>query len=238
MSDNFWKNSLIKVWDGFLNNIVVCIFTFICSVGSLFIIKIQKIQIWVRSIPTDYVLIPFVLTLLLVFILIRIIYKQKKHILKFETFNFISHHGVWWNIDSKYEFIEDFPYCSCCDHKMKLIETEKYPTEKFICPETKNQYELPANRSDIVSDLYEMYFENFPPQFSRYFFSEIDRIQRLSLDISNEKLMNNLFKMKPLCRIPRKEKRKIFAKFNNPASAFNFVDSHYNFYKKFFKKKK
>lgn len=245
---DFLKNSLTKVWEGFLKNLGVLIAAFILSGGYLLAIhKIKEFQAWVRSIPTDYILTPFVLLLIAIVVLARITYKQQKQISTLtrepakdeRNSRFATHLGVWWKIYPDAEYIEDFPYCPCCEPKMKLAQIEWHPDEQFKCPKTGTEYKLydkiPRGREEVLQSLYRSYFEGFGPHFNREFFSERNRLKRLYPEMPEEELGKKLFELKPLCLIPEKEKEVILKRFPNPVNAFHFVERHISKYKKYFK---
>lgn len=82
---DFLKNIGKTIWEAFLNNAVVLVMAFILSGGYLVAInKIKDFQIWVRGIPTDYVLTPLVFLLFLIVVLVGINQKQKKALSKFQ----------------------------------------------------------------------------------------------------------------------------------------------------------
>ncbi len=239
-----------KIWEGFLQNLGVLISAFILSGGYLVAInKIKKFQVWVRSIPTDYVLTPFVLLIIAIIVLSRFNYKQRQKISKLERepitnerdSRFVTHLGVWWKIYPDAEYIEDFPYCPCCDPKMKLVQIDWHPDEIYKCPKTDTEYKLydtiPTKREEVLSGLYRAYFRGLGSRFESEFYSERDRLKRLNPDISDKELSEKLFELEPLCKIPKKEKDEIFQRYPNPASALQFIEDHFSRYKQYFKKK-
>lgn len=127
----FLRQSCAKIWEGILQNLGVLITAFILSGGYLIAINwINEFQRWVRSVPTDYVLTPFVLLIVTLVVLVRFNRKQQERISELEKeppkdekeAKFVTHLGVWWKIYIKSEYIEDFPYCSCCETRLKLGE--------------------------------------------------------------------------------------------------------------------
>ena len=215
---DFMRKSGTKIWEGFLQNLGVIISAFLLSGGYLIAInEVKKFQEWVRLIPTEYVLTPFVLLLIASIALIRINRKQQEKISKFEReprkderdAKFVTHLGVWWKIYRDSEYIEDFPYCACCVPGRKLVQTEWHPDEIYKCSKTDTEYKLydgvPQGRQDILKRLYRVYFEGLGTQFGLHFRSERNRLKELYPDISNQRLTEKLFAMEPLCKIPKEE---------------------------------
>jgi hypothetical protein len=246
---DFLKNSLTKVWEGFLKNLGVLIAAFILSGGYLIALtKIKEFQTWVRSIPTDYILTPFVLLIIAIAVLVHITYKQQKKISTLtrepakdeKNSRFVTHLGVWWKIYPDAEYIEDFPYCPCCEPKIKLAQIEWHPDEQFKCPKTATEYKLydkiPREREEVLQRLYRSYFEGFGSRFNREFFLERNRLKQLYPEMSEEELGRKLFELKPFCLIPDNERDDILKRFPNPVDAFHFVERHISKYKKYFRK--
>ncbi|MEW8441869.1 MAG: hypothetical protein AB2689_27295 [Candidatus Thiodiazotropha taylori] len=244
----FVTQSAKTAWDAFLNNAVVLLTAFVLSGGYLVAInKVIEFQTWVRSIPTDYVLTPLVLLLVALAALVRINRKQKEELSKLQQepihdeseARFVTHLGVWWKVFPESEYIEDFPYCSCCEPRIKLVQTEWHPDETFKCPGTNTEYKLydkvPREKDDVLDSLYSAYFKGFGVQFESEYHSEFQRLKELNPEVGNEELCQQLFKLGPLSAIPEEEKSEIFAKSKNPISAFHFVERHFSHYKKYFK---
>ena len=244
----FLKSSIKTAWEAFLNNAVVLLTAFFLSGGYLVAInKINQFQVWVRDIPTDYVLTPLVLLVVVLGVLIRINQKQKEELSKFQEepvadesdARFVTHVGVWWKIYTDSEYIEDFPYCSCCNPRMKLVQIGWHPDEIYKCQTTDTKYKLydkiPREKKSILESLYSAYFRGLGGQFESRYYDEIQRLKELNSDIDDLELCNKLFELGPLSKIPDKEKDEIFAKNSNPHSAFHFVQRHFPHYKKYFK---
>ena len=244
----FFKSSSKTVWESFLNNAVVLLTAFFLSGGYLVAInKIQEFQAWVREIPTDYVLTPLVLLIVAIAVLVRINQKQKEELSKFQEepvtdeadARFVTHVGVWWKVYTDSEYIEDFPYCSCCNPRMKLVQTEWHPDEIFKCPKTDTEYKLydrvPREKETILESLYSAYFRGLGNQFESSYYDELQRLKELNPDIADLELCNKLFELGPFSKIPEDEKQEIFSNNSNPHTAFHFVQRHVPPYKKYFK---
>jgi hypothetical protein len=244
--DSF-KNIGKTIWEAFLNNAVVLVMAFIFSGGYLVAInKIKQFQIWVRDIPTDYVLTPLVLLLVVIVALIRINQKQKKALSKFlqeplrdvSKAQFVTHLGVWWKINLETEYIEDFPYCACCEPRLKLVQIEHRP-EIYKCSKTNTEYKLydtiPRNRDKILKSLYSTYFDGLGVKFYKLYSDEFRRLRKLNPDIKNIELCKKLFEIGPLSKIPESEKQEIFSRNENPMNSYHFVERHFSHYKKYFK---
>lgn len=248
---DFIKASIQKIWNGFLDNLGILIAAFIASGGYLVAInKIQQLQMYVRTIPTDYVLTPLVLLIIALAVLVRINRKQsavldeiKKEPKKKDEreARFVTHLGVWWKLYVDSEYIEDFPYCPCCEPKMKLVQTEWHPDEKYICPKTKVEYKLfdrlPRERAGVLSQLYAVYFRGFGDNFHTSYATERRRIKALKPDIDDAALTRELFKLRPLVSIPEAEREELIAKNPEPMLAFHFVEQHFSYYKQYFKRR-
>ena len=239
------------IWDGFLQNIGVVLTAFILSGGYLVAInKLKDFQSTVRSVPSDYFLTPLVLLLILFIVLIKVNRRQQEQLSKLtqepekggSSSRLVTHLGVWWKVYPENEYIEDFPYCSCCDPNLKLVQTEWYPNEIFKCSKTNTEYKLydkvPREREKVLGSLYKAYFKGLSNQIRNEYMAEMRRIKELNSDISNIDLTKMLFAMEPFSFIPNKEQEKIFSKNSDPMLAYHFVDRHYDSYKKFFKQKK
>ena len=245
----FLKNSLAKIWEGFLQNIGVVIPAFVLSGGWLVAInKFKEFQATVREIPSDYFLTPLVLLLIVFGVLVKINRNQQNQLSQLRQVpekderaaRFVTHFGVWWKVYLDSEYIEDFPYCTCCDHKLKLVQTEFYPNEIFKCPKTNTEYKLydkaPLVKERVLESLYRTYFHGLPTQLRKEYFSEFLLKKELNPDMPEAEISTKLFQMKPLSFIPLEERQEIIDKNPNPMRAFQFVERHYAFYKKYLKK--
>ena len=243
------RNIISKIWGGFLQNIGVLITAFIFSGGYLVAInKLKAFQDSVREIPSDYFLTPLVLLLVLFGVLLKINRRQQEQLSKLEQNpetderegRFSTHLGVWWKIYPESEYIEDFPYCACCDPKLKLVQTEWHPDEVFKCSKTQTEYKLydkvPREREQVLESLYSTYFHGFPDQFRKDYSTELRKVKELNPDMPDEEITSQLFNMFPLSRIPDEETVKIIKKHENPMQAYHFVERHFDSYKKYLKK--
>ena len=234
------KKNLQKIWDGFLNNIGATLFSFLVVICWFVIQQIKHLQNLIRKIPSDYILWPLLILLIILVILFKIIHRQHRKILDLKgNFRFISHFGVWWKIFDKGEYIEDFPYCPCCEPKIKLIQTNWYPHETFECPKSNKKISLycdgiPRERGFLLDGLYRIYFQSFDGRVRSKVFLELNRIKKLNPEITDKELTQKLFDLSPLCHMPKKEKEKIIEKFSTPRTAFEFVNQNYLAYKKYF----
>ena len=244
----FIKKTITKIWEGFLQNIPISITAFVVSGGYLIAInKLKELQFTIRTIPSDYFLTPLVLLLVLFAVLIKINRKQQKQlsILKQEPekdeedIQLVTHLGVWWKIDMEGEYIEDCPYCACCDPKLKLVQTEWHPDEVFKCSKTKTEYKLysdvPRKIEQVLNELYNTYFHKLSNQFRNDYSAEFRKVRELNPDMPEAEITKKLFETEPLSWLPPEEKEAIINKHPHPMSALHFIDHHFDSYKKYFK---
>ena len=245
----FLRKSIEKIWEGFLQNIGVLVTAFVLSGGYLIAInRLKEFQEAVREIPSDYFLTPLVLFLVLLGVLIKTNRNQQRQLSKLEQepeidereARLVTHLGVWWKIYQNSEYIEDFPYCSCCEPKLKLVQTEWHPDEMYKCPKTNTEYKLydqvPREREEVLQSLYGAYFHGFPEQIHKEFSAEFFKIKELNPGMKEAEITERLFGMEPLSRIPNDERRQIIERHQNPMQAFSFVERHFDSYKKYLKK--
>ena len=170
---DWFKQSIQKIWDEILKNIGVVIFGFLISGGYLVAVRyLEKFRDWIRSYPSDWFLTPLVLFMVLAAILLRINHKQRKELTSFkaqtsksnEGSRLVTHVGVWWKIYPDSRYIEDFPYCPCCEPPKKLVQTEWFEDEIYKCPHTNTEIKLydhvPRKRDEILNSLYSTYFKD------------------------------------------------------------------------------
>ena len=244
------KKSLSHAWEGLMKNLGTAIAAFLLSGGYLIAInKLQEFQAWVRMVPTDYVLTPFVLLVVITGALWRINRKQKQQLAQIaqqprsdeKEARFVTHFGVWWKLYPDTEYIEDFPYCPCCEPHMKLVQTEWHPEEAYKCPKTGVAYKLydnvPRGKGQILNSLYTSYFRGLGVRFRRRYMTELGKLKELHPELSDGEITSRLFSLAPLVEIPEKERQNIIAKHENPIAAFRFVERNFLSYKKYFKKK-
>ena len=242
------RSSFRKLWDGFLGNTGVIVAGFLFAGGYLVILNtLRTVQSWVRRIPTDYILTPAVILAVVVIVLLRIIWKQKRKMLPSEKSNaadaeggeFVTHFGVYWKVYRDSEYIEDFPYCVCCEPRKKLVQTAWHPDETFKCPKTDVEYKLysetPQSLHDALAGLYRSYFRGLGGKLTDYYKGEMQRMMSLNPEMEQIKVTRLLFEMEPLCRIPKDEVDAVLAKFPHPMAAFQFIEIHLQKYKQYMK---
>ena len=241
------KNSLSKIWEGILKHLGVVFVAFVFSGGYLIAInKLKEFQQWVRDIPTDYVLTPLVLLVVILLVVLRINYRQSQQLSRLETqppsddkeSRFVTHLGVWWKIYPDSEYIEDFPYCPCCEPKQKLVQIEWHPDEVYKCPKTNTEIKLydtiPWKKEKVLDSLYRSYFGG--ARFEEELLSEFDRIKRLHPESADIELVKKIFNVEPFNRIPRHELDEIFSRFSTYGEIFHFFRAHYKSYRRYFRK--
>jgi len=240
------KQTSLQIWQGFLQNIGWALFLFILSGGYILAVKtVKQFQKSVRNIPSDWIILPFVFFSV---VLLLIIHKQKgrlKHIEKHtppesEKGHLITHYGVWWKIYDESLYIEDFPYCPCCDHKKKLVQTEWYPNEIYKCPSTgvevKLYDEVPRKRKQILNSLYNSYFTGGEKEFEMFLFQSFERKRTLNPDKKDREILEEMFTKSGLKNIPDAEREKILGRFENYSDVFSFLVDNFQHYRRYLKK--
>ncbi len=230
-----------------MKNIGTAIAAFLISGGYLVAINwLQKFQGWVRTIPTDYVLTPLVLLLVIVVTLWKINRKQRKQLSQIQQqpqvthadSRFVTHYGVWWKLYPEAEHIEDFPYCPCCEPRKKLVQLEWYPDEVFKCPTTGTQVKLfdgiPRKLRDILGSLYGSYFGG--EQLENRLGREFRRLKELHPDKDEMEVLRLAFAAEPFDRIPKEELSALFTRFANPLEIILFLSRNYQSYLKYLRK--
>lgn len=240
------KGSLEKIWDGVLNNIGAILIAFVLSGGYLAALSyIEKFQRLINSVPSQWFLTPLVLLLILVGVLTRTSYKQRRELAdvrtqqpsKNEGSRLVTHLGVWWKIYPTSRYIEDFPYCPCCEPPAKLVQTEWFEDEVYKCPHKGTELKLyagiPKKRQDVLRGLYSSYFRDRGSDFYEHFVNEFQRRKELSSHSDNGAILKEMLEVEPLCRIPTEERDNILAKHPEPMRFASFINRHYNKYAKY-----
>jgi len=243
------KKTSSIIWNSFLHNLGILLAAFIFYGGYLVIInKIKRVQELVRMVPTDYVLTPLVLLIVIVCVLLRINYKQRVKLSKFERktpeddkkFRFVTHCGVWWKIYPDSDYIEDFPYCPCCEPKKKLVQVEWYPDEVFKCPATGTKVKLynkvPVKRNWVLDTLYNTYFKDRGKYLEDILRREYRKLKELHPKKEDNDILKIIFERPPLKNIPNKERNDILKRYSKPQDVFSFLRKNYESYRRYFKK--
>lgn len=243
------KKTSSIIWRGFLQNLGILLGAFIFSGGYLVVIsKIKRVQELVRRVPTDYVLTPLVLLIVIVCVLLRINYTQRLKLSKLERktpeddrrFRFVTHYGVWWKIYPDSDYIEDFPYCPCCEPKKKLVQVEWYPDEVFKCPATGTEIKLydkvPMKRNRVLNGLYNTYFSDRGNYLEDLLRGEYRKLKELYPKKEENDILQIIFESSPLNKIPVKERDDLLKRFSKPQDVFSFLRKNYESYRRYFKK--
>ncbi|MCP4653477.1 MAG: hypothetical protein GY858_08895 [Candidatus Omnitrophica bacterium] len=244
----FLLSSWKRIWRSFLDQIGIWLCSALFIAVYLGLKQFKIIRDFIGGIPIERAVTLLVFIFVIVVILFIKYRKQKKYIVDLERASLdknkdtrmVTHCGVWWKIYLSSEYIEDFPYCTCCPTSpKKLKQTEWHPDEIYQCPETKNDFKLfdgiPRERKKILDGLYETYFNSLGHRVENEFCAERNRLIELNRDIPKNELFDKLFSLLPLNKIPRDKLEEIRKKYPNPESAFHFVDRHFSRYKQYFK---
>jgi len=239
------KSSAHKVWDGFLQNIGVYIFGLIFGLICIAANWFEKYQVLVRKIPTDWVLTPLLLLIIIIVVLIIILYKQRVKLRSFtqspvatdEPGRFVTHCGVWWRIFDKYSYIEDFPYCPCCEPPKKLVQIKSYPFEEYKCPATETEVKLwddfPRKRNEVLRGLRRGYFKSPGEQLETQLLKRSELLRRLYPEKGKKDLVQMLLQEKPLNRLPKQEIARLKERFTNTHGLLSFINRCFDEYEKY-----
>lgn len=240
----WFKKTIAQITEAVAKNLGTSIAVFLASGGYLVAIaKVSEFQAWVRTIPTDYVLTPLVLVLIVVAALAQITLRQKTELKKFSErlneddgeWKFVTHYGVWWKVYLDSEYMEDFPYCSCCTPPKKLVQTEWHPEEKFKCSATATEFQLfdgvPWPLEKARNHLYGAYFKG--GWLSEQFFKELRRVKTLNVEITDTDLIRIVGQAEPFCRMPPSEMEPLLRRFDKPHEFINFLCHNMHHYRKF-----
>lgn len=238
------KKIFAQLTEAIVKNLGTSIAAFLASGGYLVAIaKVSEFQTWVRQIPTDYVLTPFVLVLVALAALARISWAQRKELKKFlerpaggdEEGRLVTHYGVWWKIFPEDQYMEDFPYCSCCNPPRKLVQVEWHPDEKFKCPSTGTEFQMfdgiPWPLEKARDNIYEAYFKAnwLDDQFQR----ELRRLKTLNPQTPESELLKSLVCSEPFSRLPANELDPLLLRFDKPQEFIHFIRQNMHHYRKF-----
>ncbi len=240
------KKSISSLWDGVMKNVGVIASAFIFSGGYLVVINtMEKVSDWINSIPTVWIFTPFLFLLVVSIVLIRIAYSQRLKPTKLEQLpmlegaeqDFITHYGVWWRIHHDSNYIEDFPYCACCDNRRKLVQIEWYPDEVYKCSSTGTTFKLfdgvPRKRSDVITQLVDAYFRDSGLNLMKFLTDEANRIKDLNPKITEKEILDKLFKQTPLSRVPESDRRDILERYSKSGDVCWFFERHYPKYRRY-----
>jgi len=241
------KRSLSHLWEGLLKNLGTAIGAFILSGGYLVAIsKLQEFQQAVRRIPTDYVLTPLVLLVVVAGALWNINRRQRQQLSQIQQQpqtadqpnRFVTHLGVWWRIYPESDYMEDFPYCPCCEPRKKLVQTEWHPDEAFKCPATGTEVKLydgvPRNRDHVLRGLREAYFGG--GRLGDEIWREFRRLTELNPAENELAVLRRVFTFEPFNRIPGEELDAIFNRFQNPHELIHFLRRNHRAYRHFLRR--
>jgi hypothetical protein len=237
------KKCFWEIWKGILSHLGSLILIFVLSGGYIYAINtIKKFQEWVRSVPTDYILTPFVILIILLVAVLRIYFKQRKQLNlvakppgKEGESRFVTHFGVWWKIYPDSDYIEDFPYCPCCDPKQKLIMKEWVSEEIYKCPKTGTEVKLFEvavwEKEKVLENLYRTYFSG--SHWRDFIYTEYKRIKQLDPNKKDHEILSELFAAEPLNRIPHDQIEAILRRFASMHEVVRFMLDNYKSYRKY-----
>jgi hypothetical protein len=238
------KSSAGKIWDGFLQNVYLYILLLFTGGGYVTLTTYAKgFKSWVNSLPPSLLFSCVVSLLLALLVSIFFNFKQRrkfstlKHLEETSSNELITHWGVWWKIDRDSHFIEDMPYCPCCEPPQKIVQTEWHPDEVYKCPSKGTVLQLfdsvPRKRQQLLESLYSMYFPIRNRGFFDHMNSEMARLKELHPEWADEDMLKYFRANKPLSRIPREEFQKIQKRYPKIAEIIHFIHRHYSAYERY-----
>lgn len=238
------KKTMSQLTEAIAKNLGTAIAAFVMSGGYLIAIaKLSDFQAWVRKIPTDYVLTPLVLVLVVLAAVARVTLRQRRELHSIlskpqtddDESRMVTHYGVWWKLYPDAQYMEDFPYCSCCTPPKKLVQTEWHPEEKFKCSATGTEYQLfdgiPWELEKARSSLYEAYFKG--QWLFDHFHREHRRVTTLWPDLPDDEVLLKIVGMEPFSKLPADELNPLLARFKKPFEFIHFVQRNMHHYRQF-----
>ena len=97
---------------------------------------------------------------------------------------------------------------------------------------------MPRDKGKILDNLYHVYFRAFPTQLRNAYLDEFWRIKELHPDMPESEITKKLFKKEPFSFLPDEIQQEKIGKYPAPMGALNFVERHFDSYRKYFKEKK
>ena len=185
---------------------------------------------------------PLVLVLVLLAATARITLRQRRELRKFsaqpksddDQSRIVTHYGVWWKIYTDAEYMEDFPYCSCCSPPRKLVQTDWHPDEKFKCSATGTEFQLydgiPWPLEKARSSLYDAYFRG--NWLDEHFHKELSRIKTLNPEMGDADILRLIVKSEPFSRLPKEELDLLLGRFGKPQEFIYFLRQNMHHYRK------
>lgn len=150
-----------------------------------------------------------------------------------DRMEFVTHFGLWWRIDRDQPYVEDCPYCPCCDSPRKLVQISWHPEVKFKCPQTGTEAQIfdhvPIGLSEALSTLYGTY-GNQGQRLDQHVRRQLARIKALDPKADESELARRVFELTPLNRIPSDERMRILAQHQDAEAAVAFVVNHIDHY--------
>ena len=141
---------------------------------------------------------------------------------------------MWWKVFDDIGYVEDFPYCPCCEPHKKLVQTDWYPDEVFRCPTTGTEVklydEVPRKRREVLDYLYRAYCKSRGEQLEEYLFKRRKSLRDLHPDKQDEELTEIQFREPPLERLPKQHQDALRQRFPNYHNLFAFLRRNFDEY--------
>lgn len=239
------SKSISTIWDAVLKNVAASIAT--VALPAIYFAAIgffSDARAWIRAIPSDYVAAVLIVVMTFAAGLALVHVRLRNRISKllddddFKNTRFVTHYGVWWKLKVDAEYVEDFPYCPCCEPRKKIVQTDWHPEEKFVCPQSKQQIQLfdgvPRDLNYAREQIYSAYFG--PRRFWTVFEQTYRKLADLHKGMDETTLLELTFKEPPMKKIPAKEVALILKGNKTYPEVRQFFFRHYNEYSRHLRK--
>ncbi|MBU1575650.1 MAG: hypothetical protein KJ869_00395, partial [Candidatus Edwardsbacteria bacterium] len=156
------------------------------------------------------------------------LYNDLQKVNKNNSYQFVSRFGAFWKLFYDDNYIEDFPYCTCCEPKQVLSIVKWYPNEEYKCSKTGNIISLfdafYISKTQALESLRWKYSKNKNNYaIGDMFLQEYNRLKELSPETQEKELLAAVFNNKPFERIPKKERETILKRFNGSQEIIRFL---------------
>ena len=146
----------------------------------------------------------------------------------------MSQNCVWWKVFEDIGYIEDFPYCPCCDPHTKLVQADWYPDEVYRCPTTGTEVklydEVPRKRRELLDYLYRAYCKSHGEQLEAYLLNRRKSLRDLHPDKGDDEITDLQFQEPPLEHLPKEDQDTLRSRFPNYHNLCSFLRRNFDEY--------